>query len=47
VMLHHAIMDEEERDRLGELLELLAGHSQAHCVLMRKLVRPAMRGATS
>lgn len=47
VMLHHAIMDEEERDRLGELLELLARHSQAHCVLMRKLVRPAMKGATS
>lgn len=35
VMLHHAVMDEEERSRLGELLTLLASHSQAECVLMR------------
>ena len=46
VMLHHAIMDEEERNGLAELLKLLAEHSQAHCTLMRRLVRPAMRGAT-
>jgi peptidoglycan/xylan/chitin deacetylase (PgdA/CDA1 family) len=47
VMLHHAIMDKDERDRLGELLALLTSHSQVQCALMRNLVRPAMRGATS
>ena len=39
VMLHHALMDEEERTRLGELLNVLASHSQAACVLMRDLTR--------
>lgn len=39
VMLHHAVMDDEERNRLGELLELLSSHSQANCRLMRDLVR--------
>jgi len=47
VMLHHAVMNDEERGKVGELLELLTTHSRARCVLMRKLVRPAMRGAIS
>ena len=47
VMLHHAIMNEEERKRLGELLKLLASHSQARCVLMRELVASKVRRAVS
>lgn len=46
VMLHHALMDQEERVRLGELLSLLSAHSQARCVLMRDL-RSTTRGETS
>lgn len=38
VMLHHAVMDQEEHNRLGELLRLLSSHAQARCVLMRDLV---------
>lgn len=38
VMLHHALMDEEERARLGELLQLISTHSQARCVLMRDFI---------
>ncbi|HXQ74154.1 MAG TPA: DUF2334 domain-containing protein [Pyrinomonadaceae bacterium] len=38
VMLHHALMDEEERARLGELLQLVSTHSQARCVLMRDFI---------
>jgi hypothetical protein len=47
VMLHHGIMDEEERERLAELLKLLSSHSQARCVLMRQLVRSKIRRAVS
>jgi len=47
VMLHHAIMDEAERERLGELLKLLSSHSQAQCVLMRELVPSKSRRAVS
>lgn len=39
VMLHHALMNEEERARLGELLRLISTHSQARCVLMRDFIR--------
>lgn len=39
VMLHHALMDEEERARLGELLQLVSTHSQARCVLMRDFMQ--------
>ena len=35
VMLHHAVMNDEERARVAELLQLLCSHSQARCVLMR------------
>lgn len=38
VMLHHALMNEEERKRLGELLQLVSTHSQARCVLMRDFI---------
>lgn len=38
VMLHHALVDDEERKRIGELLKLLSSHSQANCRLMRDLV---------
>jgi len=47
VMLHHAVMVEEERSRLGELLTLLASHSQAECVLMRDVIRSRNSGVLS
>lgn len=47
VMLHHAIMDQDERHRLGELLQLLSSHSQALCVLMRDVGERKARGKTS
>lgn len=47
VMLHHAVMNEAERERLGELLKLLSSHSQVRCVLMRELVSSNIRRAVS
>jgi len=47
VMLHHALIDDEERRRIGELLELLSSHSRVHGRLMRDLVPPSERKATS
>jgi peptidoglycan/xylan/chitin deacetylase (PgdA/CDA1 family) len=47
VMLHHELIDDEERQRIGELLELLSSHFQVHCRLMRDLVPPSERKATS
>lgn len=47
VMLHHALIDDEERRRIAELLELLSSHSQVRCRLMRDLVPPSERKATS
>ena len=47
VMLHHALVDDDERRRIGELLELLSSHSQVSCRLMRDLVLPFERKATS
>jgi hypothetical protein len=38
VMLHHALMDEEEMRRADELLRMLAAHANARCRLMRALV---------
>ena len=38
VMLHHALVDDEERRRIGELLELLSSHSQVSGRLMREFV---------
>jgi peptidoglycan/xylan/chitin deacetylase (PgdA/CDA1 family) len=38
VMLHHALVDDEERQRIGELLELLSSHSRVYGRLMRDLV---------
>ena len=47
VMLHHAVMDRDEYTRLGELLRLLSSHRQARCVLMRDVIRGALKGETS
>jgi predicted deacetylase len=47
VMLHHALVDDEERQRIGELLKLLSSHPQVNCRLMRDLVLPFERKATS
>ena len=47
VMLHHALVDDDERRRIGELLKLLSSSSQVHCRLMRDLVLPFERKATS
>jgi hypothetical protein len=41
VMLHHALVDDEERKLIGELLKLLSSHSQVRCRLMRDLERRA------
>lgn len=41
IMLHHAVMDETEQDRLTELLTLLAGRFGGRVCLMRQLARPA------
>jgi len=47
VMLHHALIDDDERRRLSELLELLSSHSRVRCRLMRDLVPSSERKATS
>ncbi len=47
VMLHHALIDDEERQRIGELLELLSSHPRVHGRLMRDLVPSFERIATS
>jgi hypothetical protein len=38
VMLHHALVNDEERRLIGELLKLLSSHSQVRCHLMRKAI---------
>ena len=47
VMLHHALINDEERQRIGELLELLSSHPRVYGRLMRDLVPPFERKATS
>lgn len=47
VMLHHAVMDHEERTRLSELLQLLSSHTQALCVLMRDVGQAISKGEMS
>jgi hypothetical protein len=37
VMLHHAVMEEEEWVHLSQLLDLLSEHPKAHCSLMREV----------
>jgi hypothetical protein len=37
MMLHHALMDQEELQACGELLKLLAAHDNADCYLMDQL----------
>ena len=41
VMFHHAVMDDAEMRRAGELLSVIAGHSRARPALMMQLVRRA------
>ena len=47
VMLHHALVDEDERQRIGELLKLLSSHPRVYGRLMRDLVPSFERIATS
>lgn len=42
VMLHHALMDTNERQATGELLALLAAHKRAHCHLMQALAEAGL-----
>ncbi len=44
VMLHHAVMDDFEFRRLGQLLQLVSTHSQARCVLMKDAIRELSKG---
>jgi hypothetical protein len=37
IMLHHAVMDAEDRSRIEGLLALLASHDRAECRLIREL----------
>jgi len=46
VMLHHALFNDEECERISELLQLLSSHPHAHCGLMRSFARPLERTAT-
>jgi len=39
IMFHHAIMDDCERRKAGELLALIARHENADCYLMEQLAR--------
>lgn len=47
VMLHHALVDDDEREMIGALLKLLSSRSQARCRLMRDIVPAPERRATS
>lgn len=38
VMFHHAVMDDEELDRVGALLALLGSHPSAHPLTMREIL---------
>ena len=42
VMLHHAVMDEDDRERTHELLDVLSSHANAECVLMRTIISDAL-----
>jgi len=47
VMLHHALVDDEEREKISELLKLLSSSSNVRCHLMRDIVPSPERRATS
>ena len=47
VMLHHAVMDQNERELLAELLRLVSSHAQARCALMRDVIRDTGTGEIS
>jgi len=47
IMLHHAVMDENELQAVGELLTLLAGHDLARCLRMRDSLREAAEPGSS
>jgi hypothetical protein len=38
IMLHHALVNDDEREMIGELLQLLSSHSHVSCQLMRKAI---------
>ena len=38
IMLHHAVMDEEDLQAIEELLDLLASHPNASCLAMRQVI---------
>lgn len=40
VMFHHAVMDNSELERIGELLALARSHDRAHCHRMIDLIGP-------
>ncbi|HEX7330905.1 MAG TPA: hypothetical protein VF290_05350 [Pyrinomonadaceae bacterium] len=44
IMLHHELMNADERERLDQLLVLLSTHRQVHCKLMAQIAGP---GATA
>lgn len=35
IMLHHAVIDDNEIERVGELLEVLSAHTNANCLQMK------------
>ena len=37
IMLHHAVMDDDEIDRVSELLGVLSGHANALCMQMKNV----------
>ncbi len=39
IMLHHELMDHQERDNLSSLLELLGSHPMAKCVRMKDILQ--------
>lgn len=45
VMFHHELMDEGELERAGELLSLLASHTNARCRLMSSFTQSTARTA--
>lgn len=46
-MLHHAVIDEPELVRLGQLLAVLSAHASAICCQMKALAEEALPVATT
>jgi hypothetical protein len=47
VMLHHAVMDQNEHKLLAELLRLVSSHANSRCVLMRDVIQGTSKGEMS